>query len=126
MSIPFPALKPIESKFTYGDFPALGFRGPAGVRQVRQVGGQSLAYSLDLVFLVTGYDSAFILDAYQRARGDYDDLIMPAAVFSELSTDEQALAAGLYWLFAEAPSVAFGGAPGWSRVTVRLAGERSN
>lgn len=126
MPVSFPALKPISASLEPANFPVKSFRSINGKATTRLYGSRGSDHPLNLEFLVLGENSALILAAWYSARGKYDSLTLPNEVFAALTAAKRAtIPTYLRWKFLSAPQVSFGGAPGWSKVSVQLNGEVS-
>lgn len=124
MATSFPALKPISADLSPAAFPVKRYTSVNGKTTTRIYGSKGSDHPFNLEFLLPGAQAALILAAWYAAKGGYDALLLPDEIYASLTTEERAtIPTYLKWKFLDQPRLSYGGAPGWSRVSVQLNGE---
>lgn len=126
MATNFPALKPASRSFSAAQFPVTVYKAQSGVTQRRLWASKAGNATLKLTFNnLNDTDTNSILTAYSAARGSFDSLVLPSALFDGMNATlkDTVTGTGLTWRFADdgAPTVetTF---KGRSRVDVVLVG----
>jgi hypothetical protein len=126
MAVSFPALKPASRSFSAPEFPVTVYKSQSGATVRRLWASKAGNAGLRLVFEnLSDVDTKSILDAYQAARGNFDALTLPAAIFSgaDAALKTAMEGAGLTWRFSDGtPPTVESVFLGRSRVNVTLVG----
>jgi len=125
MTTAFPALTPSARQVTQGQYAVKRFTSIAGTGTSRAYGSQPFNAELDLKFdNVSDLDALKISQAYNSARGSFDDLSLPEEIWGGMESDLKALLLGSYlWRFSQQPVIA-SVRPGVSSISVKLSGQR--
>jgi len=127
MSTTFPAIPPTSRNITPGQYPVKRFTSIAGTGTSRVYGSQPFGASMDLNFAnVSDSVALAICECYDLARGSYDEVVLPPAIWDGCDPAlASVLARDYIWRFAEQPTVA-SGVPGTSSVSVKFEGQRDS
>jgi hypothetical protein len=103
----FPALKPSGRTFTPGDYPNTPFKAWTGVESRVRHSNVMLESTLRLTY--TGINETQMLSImthYQGQRGGFESFVLPADVWSGVSTVSDYSLTGYRWCYIEPPTVA--------------------
>jgi len=125
MTTAFPALVPTSRRVTQGQYATKRFTSIAGTGTTRAYGSQPFNAELALQFdNLSDTETLLIAEAYDNARGEKDDLSLPAEVWQGMDADlKNRLVGSLLWRFSGQPSIS-SVRPGVSSISVRLSGQR--
>jgi hypothetical protein len=103
----FPALKPSSRTFTPGAYPNTAFRAWSGAEGRVRHGNVMLESTLRLRFAgINETQMLSILTHYQGQRGGFESFVLPADVWSGVSTVSDYSLTGYRWCYTEPPTVA--------------------
>lgn len=120
MTTPFPALCPNKRDYAPGDFATQRFTAINGAGITRLYGSKPFDATLNLEFNVTDAELQEVLDCWDRARGSFDYVELPAEVFAGMDEAIRGqLETSLNWRWAERPTVS-SQRPGFSRVKTQF------
>jgi hypothetical protein len=110
---------------TQGQYATKRFTSIAGTGTTRAYGSQPFNAELALQFdNLSDTETLLIAEAYDNARGEKDDLSLPAEVWQGMDADlKNRLVGSLLWRFSGQPSIS-SVRPGVSSISVRLSGQR--
>lgn len=125
MTINFPLLSPSSRQIKLGQYPVQRFVSIAGTGTTRAYGSQPFNSSLNLEFTnVSDANALLVIQAYEAARGSYDELDLPSSVWDGMESEMALLLERDYtWRFAEQPSIT-SVSPKINNVSVILEGQR--
>jgi hypothetical protein len=106
MTTNFPAIAPTRRSYVAPQFPTKRFTSISGAGVTRLYGSKSFGAQLNLEFVLADAETATILNCYQQARGDSDDLLLPNALFDGMATAlRNQIPDHLTWRWADTPTV---------------------
>ena len=122
MTTAYPDLCPTRRSWTPGEYPTRRFTAINGAGTTRIYGTRAFDATLRLEYLLIDTELEELLACYNAARGPFDDLDLPAEVFTGLSQGVQdEIPTYLTWRWEDPPQIE-SVAPNRSRVRVQLVG----
>lgn len=109
MTTSFPKFKPTSRSFLPGQFATKRFDAINGAGVTRLYGSKPFGAELTMTFMLDDPSLKQLLDCWNNAKGQYDDLSIPSETFSGMSAELRASIsadlASLTWRWVERPSV---------------------
>ena len=122
MTVDFPAFCPTKRRLTPGQYAVKRFDSISGAGITRLYGSKAFNASLRLEFFLADDEIAEFVEAYHASKGGFDDLTLPAAIYSGMSSNLQDEIRDYYsWRFESPPAVE-SVISGRSRINVSLIG----